>query len=200
MARMSGENRRKQIIEAAREAILERGLAQAATRDVTGKLGVGSGLLHHYFPSWLDLRAEAVRAAAVAEISEVQMATDELPGRDALEYLVAWIDDDEEMRHWRLWLNALDEAHRDPLLAEVLSKTIVQWHDLLTALVVKAADEKGTCEDPKGAAWRLAALMDGLASATLIPGGQITLEDAQKLMRQQIDMELGTPENNKQSS
>ena len=79
MARMSGADRRQQIVEAAIEVILQRGLALASTRDVTRAIGVGSGLLHHYFSSWAELRAEAVRQAAWREIDELKAAIAGLP-------------------------------------------------------------------------------------------------------------------------
>ena len=61
MSRLSGQERRSQIVEGAYAVILEKGLAGTATRDVTRHLGVGSGLLHHYFTTWAELRAEVVK-------------------------------------------------------------------------------------------------------------------------------------------
>ncbi|MEO1106018.1 MAG: TetR family transcriptional regulator, partial [Pseudomonadota bacterium] len=104
MARMSGAERRRQIVEAAIEVVLKRGLAAAATRDVTQALGVGSGLLHHYFASWAALRAEAVRVAAQREIAAARALLSDGPTCEALEQLAAWMVQDEDMRHWRLWL------------------------------------------------------------------------------------------------
>ncbi|WP_420348198.1 TetR/AcrR family transcriptional regulator [Pelagibius sp.] len=192
MARMSGIERRRQIVEAATEAVLRRGLAQAATRDVTKALGVGSGLLHHYFPSWADLRAEAVRLAARREIDEVQAMVATLPALQALNRLADWMVEDEDMRHWRLWLNAQDEAHRDDLLAGVMNAAMADWQRLIAGLLVRVAGEgqaKGI--DAEAAAWRLAALMDGLAGAMLVRGSVVTPAMARDLMKTQLLLELG---------
>lgn len=189
---MSGEDRRKQIVDKAIDVILQKGLAQAATRDVTRALGVGSGLLHHYFPSWAELRAEAVRLAATREIEAVKVLVDGVPALEALERVADWVVDDEDMRHWRLWLNAQDEAHRDDLLAEVMTAAMLDWHRLIAGLLVKLGEESGaTTSDADDAAWRLAALMDGLASAMLVKGSAMTTSTARMLLKQQLSLECG---------
>lgn len=189
---MSGEDRRKQIVETAIDVILQKGLAQAATRDVTRALGVGSGLLHHYFPSWADLRAEAVRLAATREIEEVKALVDSAPPFEALERIADWVVDDEDMRHWRLWLNAQDEAHRDDFLASVMNAAMLDWRQLIASLLVKRAEETGApVSDADDAAWRLTALMDGLASAMLVKGSAMTAKAARMLLKQQLRLECG---------
>ena len=189
---MSGEDRRKQIVETAIDVILQKGLAQAATRDVTRALGVGSGLLHHYFPSWAELRADAVRLAATREIEAVKALVDGVPAMEALERVADWVVDDEDMRHWRLWLNALDEAHRDDLLADVMTAAMLDWHRLIAGLLVKLGEERGaTTSDADDAAWRLTALMDGLASTMLVKGSAMTAMTARMLLKQQLRLECG---------
>ncbi|WP_162906525.1 TetR/AcrR family transcriptional regulator [Algihabitans albus] len=192
MARMSGADRRRQILEAATEAMLHRGVALAATRDVTQAIGVGSGLLHHYFPSWADLRAEAVRLTVRREIEDLNVLLSALPAREALDRVADWMIEDEDMRHWRLWLNALDEAHRDPLLAEVMNAAMLDWHRLIAGLFRRVdKEERPKPVDAEAAAWRLAAVMDGLASAMLVMGSVVTPERARDSIRAQVHLELG---------
>ena len=192
MARMSGADRRQQIVEAAIEVILQRGLALAATRDVTRAIGVGSGLLHHYFSSWAELRAEAVRQAAWREIDELKAAIAGLPAGAARTRIADWMVEDEDMRHWRLWLNAQDEAHRDPLLAEVMNAAMLEWRSLIVELLRQAGAEAGEGPtDAEAAAWRLAALMDGLAGAMLVRDSVMTPETARKLIEVQFRLECG---------
>ena len=192
MARMSGADRRRQILEAATEAVLQRGLAQAATRDVTQAIGVGSGLLHHYFSSWAELRAEAVRLTVAQEVQELKALLATLPARAALERMADWMVEDDDMRHWRLWLNALDEAHRDPLLAEVMNAAMLEWHGLITDLLRRAGAEQGRRSlDAEAAGWRLAAVMDGLAGALLVTGSVVTPPMARDAIKAQLRLELG---------
>ena len=192
MPRMSGADRRRQIVETATEAVLQRGLALAATRDVTQAIGVGSGLLHHYFPSWADLRAEAVRVAVRREIEEVKALVADMPPVEALDRIVDWMVEDEDMRHWRLWLNAQDEAHRDDLLAGVMNAALLDWHRLIADLVIRVAEDRGAkVAEAEAAAWRLTALMDGLAGAMLVMGSVVTPEMARELMKAQLHLEYG---------
>ncbi len=192
MTRMSGADRRQQIVGAATEAILKRGVALAATRDVTKAIGVGSGLLHHYFTSWAELRAEAVGQALGQEITELEGLLAGIAPDAALGRVVDWMLDDDDMRHWRLWLNAQDEAHRDDLLAGVMNAVLRDWHRLISDLLARAAAGSGaTGLDTQAAAWRLAALMDGLAGALLVRGSAMTPELARTLMLSQIDLEFG---------
>lgn len=192
MARMSGADRRRQILEAATEAVLQRGLAQAATRDVTQAIGVGSGLLHHYFQSWAELRAEAVRLTVAQEVQELKALLSTLPARAALERMADWMVEDDDMRHWRLWLNALDEAHRDPLLAEVMNAAMLEWHGLIADLLGRAGAEQGRRSlDAEAAGWRLAAVMDGLAGALLVTGSVVTPPMARDAIKAQLRLELG---------
>ena len=193
MARMSGADRRQQIVEAAIEVILRRGLALAATRDVTRAIGVGSGLLHHYFSSWPELRAEAVRKAARREIDEIKAIIEGMPVRAAMDRIADWVVEDEEMRHWRLWLNAQDEAHRDPHLAEVMNSAMLEWHALIATLLRKAGEEtRAGPADPEAAAWRLAALMDGLAGAMLVQNSVMSPKTARDLIGGQFRLECGS--------
>lgn len=192
MARMSGADRRLQILEAATKAVLQRGLAQAATRDVTQAMGVGSGLLHHYFPSWAELRAEAVRLTVRREIEELKALLHAVPAREALDRMADWMVADEDMRHWRLWLNALEEAHRDPQLAEVMNAAMLEWHGVIADLLRRVDAEQGEVPvDTEDAAWRLAAVMDGLAGALLVKGSVVTAAMARDSIKAQLRLELG---------
>lgn len=192
MVRMSGADRRQQIVDTAIEVILRRGIAQAATRDVTKALGVGSGLLHHYFPSWAELRAEAVRQAAQSEMAEVDAMIADLPASTAIRCLADWMVEDDDMRHWRLWLNAQDEAHRDTLLAEVMVTALRNWHRMIANLLRRACEEGSAhIPDADAAAWRLIALMDGLASTMLVKDAPITPQVARDLILSQIKLEGG---------
>ena len=192
MPRMAGADRRRQIVETATQVVLQKGLALAATRDVTQAIGVGSGLLHHYFPSWAELRAEAVRLAVRREIDELKALVADMPAVAALYRIADWMVEDEDMRHWRLWLNAQDEAHRDDLLAGVMNAAMVDWHRLIADLLIKVGEEGGAeAVDVEAAAWRLAALMDGLAGAMLVRGSIVTPKMARDLMTAQLRLEFG---------
>ncbi|MCE8008189.1 TetR/AcrR family transcriptional regulator [Aestuariivita sp.] len=191
MARISGADRRQQIIEAAHEVILERGLAQAATRDVTRRLGVGSGLLHHYFKSWQGLRAEAVRYSVLREIDDLEKSLSETETARVVPQFIDWLAVDEEMRHWSLWLNAIDEARRDPDLAVVIHEAYRRWHGVVMRVLDRVvAGGHGACADTSLVAWRICALIDGLAGHVLLSETVMPVKTAKDILRTQFAMEL----------
>ena len=198
MKRVSGAERRKQIVDAAHKVILEKGLAEAATRDVTRRLKVGSGLLHHYFSSWQLLRAEAVQTSVMAELDALQGTLQAVAASERVERFVDWMADDDEMRHWSLWLNAIDTARHDPEMAAVVGEAYDRWHALIANLLMTIAREENVLlEDAGLAAWRLAALIDGLASIALSEKSPLTLENAKMLLHQQFALELSANRHDK---
>ena len=61
-SRLSGPERRQQLIDAARRVFLRHGLGGARTRHIADEAGVNEALLYHYFPS-----KEALFEVAVLE-------------------------------------------------------------------------------------------------------------------------------------
>ena len=64
MARLSPQQRREVIVEAALAVILRKGLASTTVRDVADQMGTSSGLIHHYYDSMDELLAAAFERAA----------------------------------------------------------------------------------------------------------------------------------------
>ena len=52
MARMSPDERRQAIVDAALAVALRKGLAATTVRDVAAEMGTSSGLIHHYSSRW----------------------------------------------------------------------------------------------------------------------------------------------------
>ncbi len=191
MLRLSGPERRRQIVQAAYEIIVEKGLADTATRDVTRKLNVGSGLLHHYFSTWRNLRTEAVRTFVMAEIEDLERQLVNARADQLVPRFVDWMADDPEFRHWRLWLNAIEEARRDRELAEVVRSAYRNWHAVIVRLIERLVESGvGHCIDPDSSAWRLCALIDGLGGIVVLDETAVQAEAAKHLLQQQFAMEL----------
>lgn len=65
------DERRDDILRAARELVAERGVARVSITDIAGRVGVTRGLIYHYFPdkdSIIDLICEDHIAEFVADI------------------------------------------------------------------------------------------------------------------------------------
>lgn len=192
MKRLSGEQRRAQIVEGAYQVILEKGLAATATRDVTRQLGVGSGLLYHYFKTWAELRAEVVRTFISAEIAALEADLAEVPPEGLLAHLVDWMVSDPDYRFWGLWLDAIEEARRDADLLSIVEEGYRWWHATIEDVIESAVDAGfGDCQRPSDAAWRISALIDGLMGMLVLGRTVLTPDAVRGFLQQQVAMELG---------
>ncbi|MEL6520881.1 MAG: TetR family transcriptional regulator C-terminal domain-containing protein, partial [Pseudomonadota bacterium] len=188
MNRLSGQERRSQIVEGACAIILEKGLSGTATRDVTRHLGVGSGLLHHYFKTWGELRAEVVKTFIHQEIAALRQALSNCPTDRVFECFIDWMTSDPDLRFWKLWLDAIEEARRDPDLAAIVQDGHVQWHAAIVEMLERSS-ENGPLDNvhAQHAAWRVSALFDGLMGIMTIGRAPLTKEFVKELVSEQID-------------
>jgi AcrR family transcriptional regulator len=191
MSRLSGEERRRQIVDGAYKIILEKGLSGTATRDVTRHLGVGSGLLHHYFKTWGDLRAEVVKTFIHREIEALHGALADCPAEDMVERFIDWMITDPDLRFWKLWLDAVEEARRDPNLATIVQEGHVQWHLAIMNLMNSCGESSDEASvHSRHAAWRITALVDGLMGIIAIGRTPLSIDLVKVLLTEQIHMEL----------
>lgn len=189
--RKAGAERREEIVEAAIAVLLHKGLAAATTRDVTGKLGVGVGLLSHYF-SWGELRALAFERIVRADLQlSLDARTDE-PAKRVVDDLVAGAFTEEADPIWRVWIEASDLASGDAQLAECVARCTDLWHDGLVRLLRRGSDAGDwQCADPDGAGWRLLALFDGLVGLVMTPHSKLDRVEATKHLSVAIAHECG---------
>jgi len=163
--RLGVEQRRTEILEAARRVLLGRGLTGTRVGDVADALGVSTGLIHYHFASKDDLLVETLRFAADADIRRLEKSM--ASGADAVErldrvlreYLPARRDDPS----WLLWIDVWGSALREPGMREISEELDAAWVAVLERTIADGVQERRfRCDDAAGAAWRLACLMDGL--------------------------------------
>ncbi len=165
MARMSAERRREAILDAALAVARRKGLAATTVRDVAAEMGSSSGLIHHYFDSMDEVLAGAFEQVAGQELAE----TEALLARagDPVAVLTAFLDSYAPVAEdwsFQLWLDAWAEAARRPALREASGRLNHAWAGLVEkAIRDGVAADLFRCEDPKGAAWRILSIIDGLA-------------------------------------
>jgi AcrR family transcriptional regulator len=192
MRRLPGELRRAELLDAAVAALLDKGFARATTRDVAAALGIGRGLIHHYFRSWEALQREAFERLAARELEAADAALAGLAPAAALAQLLDWMVPDAEDRHWRLWNDVWDEAQRDPRLAALLVDLVGRWRQRLARLIRLGVEADGfACPDPDGAALRLLGLADGLGGYLLLPNGPVTRREVLAHVRAAAATEVG---------
>jgi AcrR family transcriptional regulator/acyl-CoA thioesterase FadM len=186
------DNRRAELIEAARRVIQRRGFAKATVGAITGEAGASLGLLNYHFDSRDDVVAEAFAAAARADLDELQAISrrHDDPSARVAAYLdlEAWADRDV----WRMWIDAWGEAVHTEQLRLTLEQFERGWRAVLAG-VLADGDRRDCwrCPDPEDAAGRLVAALDGLGLHTTLHPEDVSPEEAARWARRLVELELG---------
>ncbi len=189
MTRMPASQRREAIIDASQRVILAKGLVAATTRDVTEALGVGVGLLSHYF-SWTDLRSLAFARIAQADLDSAIRQRRDVEASQVLRDVIADAFAESADPVWRLWIEATELAAADPSMSRVVAECTDQWWQALAGLFERGCVAGAwSCDDPQGASWRIIALLQGLAGLTLAGGPRLSRAEATRHLTIAVERE-----------
>lgn len=192
MVRLTASDRREKLLLAAIDVMRERGFAEATTRDVAARLGVGRGLLHHYFDSWEMLQREAFRALATEAQEDAEQALSGLGAEHRLLALIEMMLAKPGEAHVRLYADAWGKAQTDPELASIYADVVGWWRDQVEASIANGVAEGCfVCADPAASADRLSALCDGLSSHVLLARSGLAWKKAHELLLGAVRLELG---------
>jgi AcrR family transcriptional regulator len=195
MARMTPDRRRDAIVDAALAVARRKGLAPTTVRDVAHEMGTSSGLIHHYFESMDHVLAAAFERIAGEDLAETEalLARAGDPRAVVAEFLSSYAPVGDDWA-FQLWLDAWAEAARRPVLREASSRLNLGWAALLErAIRAGVADGTFTCADPRGAAWRILSLVDGLALQVVAHQTTIDRADMLSWAATATERELGLP-------
>jgi AcrR family transcriptional regulator len=192
------EERRKQILEAACEAIAERGFAAVRIFDIARKAGTSTGTVHYYFDTRQEVLHQALRYAFEQSLSRMIRETARM--RSARRKLIRLIDlnlpeDQEIVQDWLVWMEFDLEALREPALQRVNDELYGQWRALVLA-VIEEGQQQGDFDasaDATDVANQFVALMDGLATQVLLKSPQIPAAEMRRLCVDFIEARLATP-------
>ncbi|MGR8007138.1 TetR/AcrR family transcriptional regulator [Streptomyces hypolithicus] len=163
--RLSVEERREELLRAAVGQIEARGVSALRIADVASALGVSNALVLYHFSTKEKLVGAAFVYAAAGDLAQLR----KLLGRRTsavrrLRAAIRWYAPAGQAKGWRLWIEGWAASLREPVLREVARDLDRQWKAALTEAIREGADAgEFRCEDPASAAWRLTALLDGLA-------------------------------------
>ncbi|WP_411080279.1 TetR/AcrR family transcriptional regulator [Streptomyces sp. cmx-18-6] len=163
--RLNVAERREELLRATVEQIEIRGASSVRIADVASALGVSNALVLYHFSTKERLVAAAFAYAAEADLAHLR---DLLARRTSalrrLRSAVRWYAPTGQAKGWRLWIEGWAASLREPALREVAGDLDQRWKAELTKVIEEgAAAGEFRCEDPVSAAWRLTALLDGLA-------------------------------------
>ena len=122
-SRLEADERRGQILAAARRVFAAAGLAGSSMAEIAREAGVTRGLLNHYFGTKRELYL-----AVVAEIADelpdlVQPAAGEQPGEDLIDRnLAAWFDQIEHNREMWSAVLGVESVGSDPEVERLLDE------------------------------------------------------------------------------
>ena len=188
------EQRRAELLEAARQVVLERGLSNTRVADVAAATQVSGGLIHYHFATKDVLLTEMLRTEAERDIAKTRrMATG---GGDVLKRLDRvmreFVPSSRHDQTWVLWIDAWGAGLRDESLRAISEELDAAWNEMLLTVIndgVKSGDF--TTDDPHGAADRIAALLDGLGVRVTLQRPGMTRKHMIEHARVAAELELG---------
>ena len=192
---MSPTARRQAIVEAALAVAIRKGFATTTVRDVAAEMGCSSGLIHHYFESMDEVLAAAFELAAGRDLvtTEAAVAAEPTPIGQLMAFFSSYSRTDEDWS-FQLWLDAWAEAARQPAVGATSRRLNVAWQQLLADLIERGVDAgEFRCDDPEATAWRIVAMIDGLALQSVVHANVISRDDVMTWSLAATERELDLP-------
>lgn len=179
VARMTPDERRQAIVDAALAVARTKGLGGTTVRDVAAAMGTSSGLIHHYFGSMDDVLAAAFEQAAEGDLGRARAAitAESDPATQLDAFIQSYVPAQSDWT-MQLWLDAWAEAARRPTLQQVSRKLNREWQAIIRGIIDHGvATGAFVSEDSDAAAWRLLSVLDGLALQVVAHDALITRDD-----------------------
>ena len=165
MTRRSAELRLDALLRIAADVIVDRGFARTRTQDVAAAAGVSPSLVYYHFPSKDAMLTQAFAYVAEQDLARMQSVIESKASpTEKLARLLRNLAPTGRSKSWAIWIDGWSEAMRVPELEKVSRRMDLRWREALTEVIgAGVADASFACEDAAGAAWRINAIIDGLA-------------------------------------
>jgi AcrR family transcriptional regulator len=165
VTRRSVDLRLDEILSTACDVIADRGLANTRTADVARAAGVSQALMFYHFDSKDRLLVEAFAWAAEQDLTRLEMILgDGGSPLNKLRRILRWYAPTGSSKSWPMWIDCWSESMRVPELEKVSRRLDIAWKEALADVIALGVkDGEFECQDPTAAAWRVMALIDGLA-------------------------------------
>ena len=175
------EERRDALVAAVLAEVEEQGVEGLTVRRIAARAGMGTGLVHHYFPGG---KAELVHAAVVTAVERgvlrMLAVLDTSRGTDAVRAVAAELlpITDKRRSQWMAWTALWSKVFTTEQLLQEQRERLRAWRLVLQSLLDQAVADGELVDgmDTSAAAVRLAALLDGLGLHSLIEPDLLTAE------------------------
>ncbi|HEX4359457.1 MAG TPA: TetR family transcriptional regulator C-terminal domain-containing protein [Pseudonocardia sp.] len=188
--------RRGEILGATLELISERGIDALRGADVAAQLGISPALVFYHFESLENLVVSAFRFATERDLITLdQIVAEQGPSyTERLRNALRQYGPTGPAQSWRLWIEGWSAGLRNPALRAVIHTLDSRWRGVITDLIADgvARGEFHTA-DPRGAAWRLTALLDGLAVQRVAFDDAISQAEVDAWVAEALRAELTPP-------
>jgi AcrR family transcriptional regulator len=193
VARRKVAVRREEILRATCDEVAKRGFASTRAADVAAALGISTGLVFYHFESKDALLSAAFAYAAERDLARLDRAAGGRgSARRRLARILTMYGREGEGTGWALWIDAWAAALRSPEMADVSRRLDVRWKDTVAEVIAQGvASGELTCADPSGAAWRITAMIDGLAVQATVHDGLLSPRRINAWVRAAAAAELG---------
>ncbi|MGW3440439.1 TetR/AcrR family transcriptional regulator [Streptomyces bacillaris] len=194
--RLNVAERREELLRATVEQIEIRGASSVRIADVASGLGVSNALVLYHFSTKEKLVAAAFAYAAEADLAHLRkLLARRTTAVRRLRAAVRWYAPTGQAKGWRLWIEGWAASLREPALREVAGDLDRRWKTELAGVIEQgAAAGEFRCPDPESAAWRLTALLDGLAVQMTSYEGPLPRATMLRWTDQALARELGIDE------
>jgi AcrR family transcriptional regulator len=193
MARKSVADRRQEIIDATLAAIGRDGLPAVRTQQLASTLGISTSLIFYHFGTLEHLIAAAFQHAAEHDLRRLASARARRgTALQRLRRVLALYGPTGPAEGWRLWIEGWAASLRNPGLRQVTEQLDLRWRTAVTELVAEGvAVGEFRCADPRAAAWRITALLDGLAVQLVARDATLRKEEVTAWVEDAVTRELG---------
>ena len=193
MTRRAAEVRLDALLRTACSVIKERGLANTRTADVAQAAGVSQALVFYHFATKERLLAQAFAYAAEQDLARLDAVVRSSAGPlEKLRKILKLYAPSGRSKSWEMWIDGWSESLRTPELEKVSRRLDLRWKEALSDIIAAGVgDGVFVCDDPAGAAWRINALIDGLAVQLAVHERVISRRQLSDWVRLATARELG---------
>jgi AcrR family transcriptional regulator len=193
VTRRAAEVRLDALLRTACDVIVERGLANTRTADVAQAAGVSQALVFYHFATKDRLLAQAFAYAAERDLARLDaVVRSSATPLAKLKRVLKLHAPTGRSQSWAMWIDGWAESLRTPELEKVSRRLDLRWKEDLTEIISAGVlDGTFTCDDPAGAAWRINALIDGLAVQVAVHDRVISRRQFAEWVRLSTARELG---------